>query len=199
MCHLEQSNLMVDNQQDDIVLVDALKLGAFGWMKKPLAARWEWLERKLTWSIWHCAGIVVSLDEAYDTEPSKTSSYLYSTPQADPCLTFPLWPYEKMSKLRATIGRNCWVPLSESFWQAYVELWPYFECNIPGQPRTTQDNPGNCKIYDGHGVASWEPTMHIKTGKKMRPCFAISIEQLQGKSSLYLDQVPDHERSNTLL
>ena len=30
MCHLEQSDLMVDNQQDDVVFVDTLKFGAFG-------------------------------------------------------------------------------------------------------------------------------------------------------------------------
>ena len=28
--HLEQSNLMVDDQQDDVVLVNPFKLGAFG-------------------------------------------------------------------------------------------------------------------------------------------------------------------------
>jgi hypothetical protein len=74
---------MVDDQQDDIVLVDPLKLGAFSWIKKSLMTRRGWLEGELTQSIWHCVE-VVSVNEVDDNESSKISSYLYSTHRTIP-------------------------------------------------------------------------------------------------------------------
>ena len=39
MCHLEQSDLMVNNQQDDVVFVDTLKFEAFGgWMNEDVSS-----------------------------------------------------------------------------------------------------------------------------------------------------------------
>ena len=149
-------------------------------MKKPLAARRECLGKKLAWSIWHCVGIVVSLDEGKDNESSKTSSYLYWTP----CLTFSALSHHMKTFLvkSDTVAWNCWAPLSESFWQE-LSSWPYFDGRVPGyckilrQVRMTSKSWDRVRAYNAYQEREGEA----------RPSFTISIK---GRQWL-LDQIPD--------
>ena len=59
MCHLEQSDLMVDNQQDDIVFVDTLKFGAFGdWMNEDVSSEMRFGKEAQLWEF----GMIVQKD-----------------------------------------------------------------------------------------------------------------------------------------
>ena len=125
-------------------------------MKKPLAVRREWLGKKLTWSIWHCVGIVVSLDEGKDNESSKTSSYLYWTP----CLTF--------SALSQWLHQNF-------FWSKRTPLLKIAELHCRNRSDknfqvdhtltvVSQAIAKFCDRYVWHPSLeiAWERTMHIK-------------------------------------